>query len=55
MAEKKLYDVFLNYNYQELEELVATAKDKTEHEFYARLCDFYIDQRQERVMQEKPF
>jgi len=52
---ESLYNAFLNYDYPELEELVSNAKDKTEREFYARLCDFYLAQRQPKVMREKPF
>ena len=52
---ESLYDDFLNCDYQELEELVSKAKDKTEREFYARLCDFYLAQKQPQVMREKPF
>ena len=49
------YDNFLHYDYPALEEFVRKAKDKSEREFYARLCDFYLAQRQPQVMREKPF
>jgi len=52
---ESLYNDFLNYDYPELEELVSKAKNKTEREFYARLCDFYLAQKQPQVMREKPF
>ena len=52
---ESLYKAFLNYDYQELEELVLKANNKSEREFYARLCDFYLSQRQELVMEEFPF
>ncbi len=59
MAEQKhgesLYNDFLHYDYHELEAFVSKAKDKTEREFYARLCDFYLAKNQPRVMREKPF
>jgi len=59
MAEQKkgerIYSDFLNCDYPELEELVSKAKDKSEREFYARLCNFYLAQRQPQVMREKPF
>ena len=52
---KKLYSEFLNLSYQELEALVNEAKDTLEHEFYMRLCNFYLYANQPRVMKEKPF
>jgi hypothetical protein len=50
-----LYKDFLNLEYPELEERVIKARDKSEREFYAQLCDFYLAQHQPRVMREKPF
>jgi hypothetical protein len=52
---ESLYERFLKYDYSELEGFVSKAKDKTEREFYARLCDFYLAKNQPRVMREKPF
>jgi len=52
---EKLYSDLLSCEYPKLEELVSKAKDKSEREFYARLCDFYLAQRQPQVMREKPF
>jgi len=52
---KQLYDEFLSYSYPELEELLYTAKDKDEKDFYAGLCQFYVTRNQKRVIEEKPF
>jgi hypothetical protein len=50
-----LYELFLKFDYSELEELASKAQDQDERNFYARLCNLYLAQNQPRIMREKPF
>ena len=52
---EKLYTIFSDCDYKELEELASKATDQAEREFYARLCNFFLAKNQPRVMKEKPF
>jgi hypothetical protein len=54
-TSRKLYDAFLDYSFPELEELLYSAKDKDEKDFYAGLCQFFISRNQERVLEKYPF
>jgi hypothetical protein len=55
IGSKRLYDAFLEYSFPELEELLYSATDKDEKNFYAGLCQFFIARNHKRVMEEHPF
>jgi hypothetical protein len=52
---RKLYDAFLDYSFSELEELLYSAKDKDEKDFYAGLCQFFIARNHKIVLEKNLF
>lgn len=51
--QNNLYEQFLKYSYEELQELFKKAKTKEEKDFYITLSDILLQKEQERVIGEK--
>ena len=47
---KKLYDVFLNYSYSDLLDLLKKAKTKEEQDFYAMLSNLVLKREAKKVI-----
>ena len=45
-----LYDIFLNYSYNELKNLFKSAKTKEEQEFYITLSNMVLQREQQKVI-----
>ncbi|WP_164917222.1 hypothetical protein [Clostridium sp. JN-9] len=52
MAVKKsiLYDMFLNYSYNDLKNLFKNSKTKEERDFYMTLSNIVLQREQERII-----
>ena len=48
--QKNLYEQFLKYSYEDLNELFKKAKTKEEQDFYIALSDIVLQKEQERVI-----
>jgi hypothetical protein len=46
----KLYDIFLNYSYNELKNLFKNAKTKEEQDFYITLSNIVLQREQQKVI-----
>mgnify|MGYP001195369313 CR=1 FL=1 len=47
---EKLYDIFLNYSYNDLMDLFRKAKCKEEQDFYATLSNLVLQREAEKVI-----
>ncbi|CUU49473.1 hypothetical protein ACUH7Y_18795 [Clostridium beijerinckii] len=47
---EKLYDIFLNYSYNDLMDLFKKAKSKEEQDFYAMLSNLVLQKEAEKVI-----
>lgn len=52
MNKKSLYDIFLNYSYDELMDMFMSAKSKEEQDFYIKLADMVLQREQKKVIGE---
>lgn len=48
--EKNLYDIFLNYSYDDLMKLFKNAKSKEEQDFYVTLSNLVLQREAEKVI-----
>ena len=48
--ENNLYDIFLNYSYNELKNLFKNAKTKEEQDFYMTLSNMVLQKEQQKVI-----
>jgi hypothetical protein len=46
----KLYDIFLNYSYNELKNLFKSAKTEEEQDFYITLSNIVLQREQQKVI-----